>query len=186
MSALIIFSDIFLSAHCFTSDCRRSPKRAEFCCIRNFNKECCLLATTYHSEFYNNRPSANPYYPSYVPEVVGPAITSAYSGAVPAYTGGIGAIPPYGGGVGGIGVGAIPPYGGGLGGIPPFQTGIPAVPSYGTGLGGIPAYNGGLGGIGGIGAIPPYTAGIPAYGGLGGSYPIGGIPSTGYGFGEIY
>ena len=160
-----------MSAHCFTSDCRRSPKRAEFCCIRNFNKECCLLATTYHSEFYNNRPSANPYYPSYVPEVVGPAITSAYTGAIPAYTGGIGAIPA---------------YGGGLGGIPPFQAGIPALPSYGTGLGGIPPYSGGLGGIGGIGAIPPYTAGIPvpAYGGLGASYPIGGIPSTGYGYGE--
>ena len=107
---------------------------------------------------------------------MGPAITSTYTGAIPAYTGGIGAIPPYGGGLGGIG---------GIGAIPPYQAGIPAIPPYGTGLGGIPAYTGGLGGIGGIGGIPSYTGGIPAYGGLGGSYPIGGLPSTGYGYGEI-
>ena len=37
------FSDVFLSMHCFIDRCRRSQKRAEFCCNRNYNQGCCNL-----------------------------------------------------------------------------------------------------------------------------------------------
>ena len=41
LSSRYYFSDAFLSANCFVKQCRRNRKRAEFCCVRNFNQACC-------------------------------------------------------------------------------------------------------------------------------------------------
>ena len=110
-------------------------------------------------QFYNNRPGANPYYPSYAPGLI-----NSYSGGLLNPYGTV--IPPYSGAIGGI-----PSYGGGLGG------------TLGGTLGG-----GTLGGIGGGGAavVPPYSSGYSPYSGYGagyGSYSYGGYPYSGYGTG---
>ena len=42
--------DAFLSANCFVKQCRKNRRRAEFCCVRNFNQACC----DYLGSGYNN------------------------------------------------------------------------------------------------------------------------------------
>ena len=43
------FSDLFLTAQCFENDCRKSKKRADYCCSRKFNHVCCQFQTYHHS-----------------------------------------------------------------------------------------------------------------------------------------
>ena len=104
------------------------------------------------SQFYYNRPGANPYYPSY-----GSGVINAYSGGLYPY--GSGGIPPYTGALGSsLGSGTLGGIGGGAAGLVPSYSSYGSYGAY-SGYGGYGSYSG-YGGYGGY----PYGTGYADYG----------------------
>ncbi|TRY81043.1 hypothetical protein TCAL_06496 [Tigriopus californicus] len=72
-----VIADFFLSAHCLLTDCEKSSKRAEYCCSRSLNPDCCSRSSNSIYDYYHQHQHYhNPGYP---------AIPGSYPGSYPPY-----------------------------------------------------------------------------------------------------